>query len=452
MNQALVPYSETSDSDSSDSNYPKKCKRRKRGLQVNKENWFAVKNKRLREKGQSYLGRIKTDGKWNYEKPQRPKQMKIRCSCQNKEKSVMKCAIITEDDRKKVFNHFWTDLTWGEKKVYIDNAVTIFTTKRHRDRKEENKSRRSQSLCYYLRIDGNNVRVCKTMFLNTLAIGRWTVLNWKNNFKISKISSNLRELKNDRAEPFKSKKEKLNEFLDSLPVMDSHYCRASSSKKYLLPEWPSKNALYNFYVSDWCKSHSIEPLSRTNFNDAFKMRNMALFRPKKDECEKCASYKVETVTEEDYQLHMVRKKEARLEKDKDKKEHSFVFTADMQAVFMAPKSQVSTLYYRTKLQVHNMCFYNLRNNDGFCFLWNETEGGLNSEEFASIWVCFLQEKILPTIDTKNNEIIIYSDGCCYQNRNPILANSLLNLAVTKSITIVQKYLEVGHTQMEADSI
>lgn len=60
MNQALVPYSETSDSDSSDSNYPKKCKRRKRGLQVNKENWFAVKNKRLRKKGQSYLGRIKT--------------------------------------------------------------------------------------------------------------------------------------------------------------------------------------------------------------------------------------------------------------------------------------------------------------------------------------------------------------------------------------------------------
>lgn len=280
----------------------------------------------------------------------------------------------------------------GRKKVYVDNAVTVSTTKRHRDRKEEIKSRRSQSLCYYLRNDGNNVRVCKTMFLNTLAIGRWTVLNWKNNFKVGKIPSNLREIKNDRVEPFKAEKEKLNEFLDSLPVMDSHYCRASSSKKYLLPEWSSKIALYNLYVSDWCKSHCIKPLSRTNFNQAFAMRNMALFRPKKDECEKCTGYKVGTVTEEDYQLHMVRKKEARLEKDGDKKEKSFVFTADMQAVLMAPKSQVSTLYYRTKLQVHNMCFYNLRNNDGFCFLWNETEGGVNSEEFASICVYFLQEK------------------------------------------------------------
>lgn len=32
------------------------------------------------------------------------------------------------------------------------------------------------------------------------------------------------------------------------------------------------------------------------------------------------SYKVGVVTEEDYLLHMVRKEETRLEKDKDKKE------------------------------------------------------------------------------------------------------------------------------------
>lgn len=62
-----------------------------------------------------------------------------------------------------------------------------------------------------------------------------------------------------------------------------------------------------------------------------------------------------------------------------------------------------------------------------CFLWNETEGGVNSEELASIWVYFLQEKRLPTIEkcTKNIKIIIYSDGCCYQNCNAILANSIL---------------------------
>lgn len=146
----------------------------------------------------------------------------------------------------------------------------------------------------------------------------------------------------------------------------------------------------NFYATDWCKSHKIEHVTRTRFNAAFALRNMALFKPKKDECEKCAGYKVGTVAEEDYELHIIRKEEARLEKAKDKKEKNFVLTADMQAVLMAPKSQLSALYYRTKLQVHNMCFYNLM----VCFLWNETEGGVNAEEFASIWVYFLEEKFL----------------------------------------------------------
>lgn len=38
-------------------------------------------------------------------------------------------------------------------------------------------------------------------------------------------------------------------------------------------------------------------------------------------------------------------------------------------------------------------FYNLKNNDGFCHLWNESERGLNSEEFASIWVDLIKKLI-----------------------------------------------------------
>ncbi|CAG9764937.1 unnamed protein product [Ceutorhynchus assimilis] len=49
-------------------------------------------------------------------------------------------------------------------------------------------------------------------------------------------------------------------------------------------------------------------------------------------------------------------------------------------------------------------------------------------------------------------IIIYSDGCGFQNRNKVLANALLNLAMKHEVTIYQKYLEPGHTQMECDSV
>lgn len=53
---------------------------------------------------------------------------------------------------------------------------------------------------------------------------------------------------------------------------------------------------------------------------------------------------------------------------------------------------------------------------------------------------------------ENREITLYSDGCTYQNRNITLTNALVNVAMSHNVTIIQKYLEVGHTQMEVDSM
>ena len=59
-----------------------------------------------------------------------------------------------------------------------------------------------------------------------------------------------------------------------------------------------------------------------------------------------------------------------------------------------------------------------------------------------------------TINDNNQlqEIILFSDGCCYQNRNITLSNTLLRFAWKYNVKIVQKYLEKGHTQMEVDAM
>jgi hypothetical protein len=59
--------------------------------------------------------------------------------------------------------------------------------------------------------------------------------------------------------------------------------------------------------------------------------------------------------------------------------------------------------------------------------------------------------------TTTNVTLIFSrlkdsDGCTYQNRNITLSNTLLKAAHDRNITIFQKYLEKGHTQMEVDSV
>lgn len=99
----------------------------------------------------------------------------------------------------------------------------------------------------------------------------------------------------------------------------------------------------------------------------------------------------------------------------------------MQSVLLCPKSNVSSQYYKTKLIVHNFTLYDLKRKQGYCFLWNETDGGLTANEFSSIIVYFLQKFVIDTAKVYNVNIILYSDGCTYQNRNSTLSNALLNL-------------------------
>lgn len=440
----LVPYGFNSDSDDS-YELPSTSKQRNKRVRVKNCTWFDPINKKRREQGKSYFGRQNEGNHWNYKNIKERRTMKERCNCN---KSVtMKCESITDTDRQKVFTEFW-QMSWSEKKIFVNTLIQTVPCVRPRNRKAENKSKRSRTLQYYLKVNNTNIRVCKTFFINTLGIGRQTVIDWAKKPLASSISlkktapkiSNITE-----------ERQCLSLFFDSLPSLESHYCRARTNKKYLLAEWGSKQKLYEFYVNDWCCKKEIRPLSISVFFEMFDVKNLALFSPKKDQCEKCAKYSVGNLSQEEYTIHQKKKEDARNEKNKDKAEETHVYTVDLQAVLMAPKSQVSSLYYRTKLQVHNLVFYNIKNQKAYCFLWNEVEGGLGAEEFASIWTYFIEKKVLCGNENPG-KLIFYSDGCTYQNRNCVMSNALLNIAIKQNIMIEQKILEIGHTQMEADSV
>ncbi|KAF2892711.1 hypothetical protein ILUMI_13464 [Ignelater luminosus] len=124
---------------------------------------------------------------------------------------------------------------------------------------------------------------------------------------------------------------------------------------------------------------------------------------------------------------------------------------DLQAVLLAPKTNVSAMYYKTKLAVHNMTFLNLQNKDCTCFIWNKTEGKLTADEFSTI-IIYQLETVKNALKESENEIILYSDGCNYQNRNSTLASALINFSVANGVVVIQKYLDRGHTQMEVDAM
>lgn len=245
--------------------------------------------------------------------------------------------------------------------------------------------------------------------------------------------------------------EALEEFLRSLPNIESHYCRKRTSKKYLEPNWKSKRELFLFYKNDWCVQKNVDSLSQCKFDELFEDLNLALFKPKKDACDKCESFKTGNLGEQDYEAHIVRKDEARLEKKADiKRNDCLVYTMDLQSLLLSPRSNVSALYYKMKLATHNFTIYDLGTHEGFCYLWNETEGGMTSNKFATIISKFLQSQ-LPLPEEKTS-LIVYSDGCAYQNRSATVANALLHFACSNKVTVEQEYLEVGRTQMEGDSM
>ena len=417
---------------------------------ANKQEWKRNKAKQNRMSGKSYMG---VHGNTYVSK--QPRELGPRCCCKlSQKKNVLKCSEFNDDERQEIFNHFWEELTWDEKKLYVTSMVEMKSVKR-RTGEDRDHSRRNTSLIFSFKRNGTKARVCKEFFLSTLNLGEWTLYSWVRKGDESAGGCSIPRLKSVRESRnqsqvrnyFTPRREFAVNFLNSLPKMESHYCRSTSSKMYLEPTWQSHSELYREYCSKATEA-GIEPINRVTFVEIFNDLNLSLFSPKKDQCDICCAHESGNYSTEEYELHQCRKELARLEKQKDKVEKKNVFTMDLESVLLAPRLQASALYYKTKLCVHNFTIFDLKTKQGTCFVWHEGEGGLSANEFCTIVCKFVED--LATLE--GDEVIIWSDGCTYQNRNATLANGLLSVAMKKKIIICQKFLVRGHTQMECDSM
>lgn len=417
-----------------------KKKRAKPG-RADSSSWEKNRNKKLRMQGKRYEGLKKgADGKFAYSVQRQERTVGERhCS-----KRCKTCSLITEKDRLDIFNRFWKNMNWDEKKMFVIGMVEKTEAKR----KKVEDSRRKYTFKYYLKKEGRKVLVCKKMFLSTLGIGERALYDW-----INASEEGIPDKPNKRTVTFRNPEgvESAGEFLDSLVKMPSHYCRANSSKIYLEPIFTSFNELYRAYQT-YCSEKEKKETGIKGFRKIFIDKNLSLFQSKKDQCDTCVGYETKNVEEDVYREHIDRKEKAREEKTADKIRSQTsaevkVVTLDLQAVLLCPVLKASALYYKTKLACHNFTIHEMDNHNVSCYLWHESEGELSANSFASCVSDFIDK-----LDDNVKELVIYSDGCTYQNRNVTLSNTLLNKACSKNITIIHKYLEKGHTQMECDSV
>lgn len=345
--------------------------------------------------------------------------------------------------------------SWEEKKVYVRGNVDYVKKRRQ---STAGPSRRKGTYFYYLRTKENErKRVCKRMFLGTLGLKEDMVHDWVCNIEHGlNISSaeEQRSMKIRSDNDMKIKKRRyLTEWFNSLPKLSSHYCRKDSQKLYLEQCFRSKVELYRTY-QNYCKENDKNNciVSFPIFDEIFTEMNLSLYSPKKDRCDVCCAFETNNISAADYKNHLDRKERARREKEDDKaralRGEIYTLTIDVQAVKICPVLNASAMYYKMKLNCHNFTIYNLATHQSTCYWWNETEADLSASTFVNFLLHYIRERC----SSPKLPIVIYSDGCCYQNRNVVMGNALFQYCLKNDIIIEQKFLEKGHSQMECDSV
>lgn len=382
----------------------------------------------------------------------------VVCNC----KHGFKCQTLTEDDQIAICREFW------ELGDYTARAVFIIANVHEKEKKistTKTPSKRHMSREYFLPIrresndehqqTTNIIRVCKQTFLDTLCISSKLV---QHTLEKRRAGNDAHDSRGKHRPGNKMSSEMVSEVRQhilSFPRVASHYCRASSSKQYLQSNLTLRK-MYELYK----QNTSGKVASEVIYRKEFRKFNFSFHKPKKDTCVKCFKFhhipakdKSETDKEE-HQKHLDRKTRARQEKEEDKikaamDKSKHCVTFDLQKVLDTPSAEAGPLFYKRKLSVYNLTFFNLDTKLCQAFIWDETEGHRGANEIAS---CVLH--YLSALPASVSEVILYSDSCMGQNKNMFMTSMLHNFlqSDTSIITISQKYLEPGHTQMEVDSV
>ena len=414
----------------------KKLTSRKR--KCNPDTWQKNIHKRLRLSGAEYKG---ISGKLMPAKHVQAKDCsKCRFKCSSK---------ISYDNRQKIFSEFWSLNSNDRQRDFVCQSVESINMA-HLGKRRHNARR------YTLMVDGQRHRVCQAFFLRTLNISHQFASTALQKRMEKDGRTNIHQPRKAHNALSAEAKALVTRHIDSFPVVESHYTRKHSVRKYL-ESGLSVKKMYALYKEE--TDHPVkESMYRKIFCENF---NLGFHAPKKDQCESCEVFnqkqQIGEATDNDekeHKAHLERKEDARYQKDQDKQKavsdgsyHTVTF--DLQAVLTTPCSRVSQLYYKRKLRCYNLTIYSLSDKKVACYLWNETDAKRGSNEIGT---CLYQ--YLKSLPPHVKHACLYSDSCAGQNRNRYIANLLHHVVSTfpNLQTIDQKFLETGHTQMECDSV
>lgn len=370
----------------------------------------------------------------------------------------MKCKQRFSDEvRQALFEEYWK-LGERDKRVNFLSSLICILDKKTIKTKCTSDRLRKFSCKYELNVGNEKLPICKNCFITTFGETNAFI----NQILVSRqysVSTIINRDERGRATPKnKWSEEILNEVvthIQSFPAYESHYCRQTTSKKYLQSDL-TLTKMYELY-----KENRENPVSATIYAKKFHELKLSFKKPQKDTCYKCDLLKIKISCANDEEKeslvleqkeHHIAAEEAYQSKAKDKQigrtDTSYaVFAFDLQQCLPTPYLKTSVSFYKRQLWTYNLTVHNLATNQSTCYIWDESVSGRGGNDIASC----LYRHIMDLPPTVKN-VCFYSDTCGGQNKNSHVA--AMFMAVLKEKTTLQcidhKFLVSGHSHMECD--
>ena len=300
------------------------------------------------------------------------------------------------------------------------------------------------------------------MFLHTLDARETFVRNAvKKTDELTKIVAERRKTEHGGRKLSDEKINLMKDHIKGFPVMESHYTREATNRKFLSSNLNIAK-VYDIFLElhtdldGLPKFGSYRKLFCENFNLGFH-------RPKKDQCSECNAFKNMTTEQQGenadkQKAHLANKEQARMMKAAyiDAAINGYTngniqcFTFDLQKVLQTPFGETGELYYYSKFAVYNFTCFDVARKQGDCFVWDETIAKRGASEVSSCMHKLVEEHCTK----EKNELVFFADNCPGQNKNRYIIQ-MLSLLVRifqniKSVTLM--FLERGHTQNKNDII
>ena len=94
-----------------------------------------------------------------------------------KTRKTRQCPNLDDEHRTMIFDKFWKNMDWKQKKLYVINHVEKVEVM-ERTTGTPSSSRKNFSYRYYTTKRSDRIPICKSMFTTTLGIEEKTVYNW----------------------------------------------------------------------------------------------------------------------------------------------------------------------------------------------------------------------------------------------------------------------------------